>query len=63
MQVHIKYLCAILFLLFSLKIDAQDFELLKIESTYFPKQSIEGTSLDGEIDFWEWSGQLAIPQP
>ena len=52
----------ILFLLGSLDVFAQDFELIKIESTYFPKQSIVGSSLDGEIDFWEWSGQLAIPQ-
>ena len=53
----------LLFILLSLNIHAQDFELLKVESTYFPKQSIEGASLDGEIDFWEWNGQLAIPQP
>jgi hypothetical protein len=63
MQVLVRYLASILFLLLSLIGHAQDFELINIESTYFPKQSIEGISLEGEIDFWEWSGQLAIPQP
>lgn len=62
MQVLIRYLALIIFSLFSLSSYAQDFELLKVESTYFPKQSIKGVSLDGEIDFWEWAGQLAIPQ-
>lgn len=63
MQVFFKYLCSISFLLFNIYVHAQGFELLKVESTYFPQQSIEGSSLDGKIDFWEWSGQLAIPQP
>jgi len=62
MNVLIKYLF-ILSLMLSLNSDAQYFELIKAESTYFPKQSIDGTSLDGVIGFWEWSGQLAIPQP
>jgi len=62
MQVLVKYLIFILFVLWSLDSHAQDFEFMKIETTYYPKQSIEGSSLDGEIDFWEWSGQFAIPQ-
>ena len=63
MQIFLKYLVAILFSVFSLSAHAQDFELIKVESTYYPKQSIDGSSLDGEIGFWEWSGQFAIPQP
>jgi len=62
MKIVFKYLTSILFLLFSFNILAQDFELLKIRSAYYPKQSIEESSVDGEIGFFEWGGQLAIPQ-
>ncbi|MEM9936783.1 MAG: DUF6268 family outer membrane beta-barrel protein [Bacteroidota bacterium] len=41
---------------------AQDFELFKIHSTYYPSQSVSESTTDGEVGFWEWSGQLAIPQ-
>ena len=62
MKVLNNYLISFLFLLFSFNIIAQGFELIKVESTYFPKQPIEGSPLDGKIDIWEWNGQLAIPQ-
>lgn len=52
-----------IFLLLSFNLIAQDFDLLKIQSAYYPKQSIEESSDDGEIGFFEWGGQLAIPQP
>ncbi|WP_092168494.1 DUF6268 family outer membrane beta-barrel protein [Cyclobacterium xiamenense] len=42
---------------------AQDFEFIKIQSAYYPKQTIEETAIDGEIGFFEWGVQVAIPQP
>jgi len=62
MQIIFKYLTSILLLLFSCSLLAQDFELIKIQSAYYPKQSIEESTVDGEAGFFEWSGQLAIPQ-
>jgi len=62
MQVFLKYLGSILFLLFGLNAHAQDFELIKIQSTIYPKQSVEESTTDGEVGFFEWNGQLAIPQ-
>ena len=53
----------LLLLLFSCNLLAQDFELIKIQSAYYPKQALEESSVDAEIGFWEWSGQFAIPQP
>ena len=50
------------FLLFSLNLFAQDFELIKIQTAYYPKQSLEMTSVDGEIGFFEWGLQVAIPR-
>lgn len=63
MQIVFKYLISLSFLLFNFNLIAQDFELFKIESTYYPKQAIEESSRNGEIGFWEWSGQFAIPKP
>jgi len=62
MQIAIKYLTSILLLLFSFNLLAQDFELIKIQSAFYPKQSIEESTVGGEAGFFEWSGQLAIPQ-
>ncbi len=50
------------FLLFSHNLFAQDFELIKIQSAYYPKQHLEEASVDGEIGFFEWGAQIAIPQ-
>lgn len=59
-----KNIIPVLFLLLSANnISAQDFELFKIGSAYYPSQSIEESSMDGEIGFFEWSAQLTIPQP
>jgi len=62
MQTVFKHITSFLLLLFSFNLMAQDFELIKIQSTFYPKQSIEESSIDGEVGFFEWSGQLAIPQ-
>jgi hypothetical protein len=51
-----------IFFLFSLNLFAQDFELIKIQSAYYPKQKLEDASVDGEIGFFEWGTQVAIPQ-
>ena len=57
-----KYFLSGLFVLFSFNAWTQDFELFKIQSTYYPNQLVKESSVDGEVGFWEWSGQLAIPQ-
>lgn len=57
-----KYLLSILIVLCKFSAWTQDFELFKIQSTYYPAQAVKESSLDGEVGFWEWSGQLAIPQ-
>jgi len=62
MQIKFKYITSILLLLFSFNSLAQDFELIKIQSTFYPKQSVEESTTDGEVGFFEWSGELAIPQ-
>lgn len=63
MQIVLKLGAAILFLMSSFYTHAQDIELIKIQSIYYPSQTIEESSLAREIGFWEWSGQLTIPQP
>lgn len=57
-----KFLTLVLLLLINFNLLAQDFELIKIQSSYYPKQSIEESTVDGEIGFFEWRGQLGIPQ-
>ncbi len=57
-----KYKLLPVFLLLSHNLFAQDFELIKIQSAYYPKQSLEEASVDGEIGFFEWGAQLGIPQ-
>ncbi|MEM6841148.1 MAG: DUF6268 family outer membrane beta-barrel protein [Bacteroidota bacterium] len=63
MQIVFKYGASILFLVFGFNGLAQDFELFKIETAYYPSQTIRESSVDGEVGFWEWGVQLAIPQP
>lgn len=62
MHIAFKYLTLILLLLFSFNLLAQDFELIKLRSAYYPKQSIEDSSIDAEVGFFEWNGQVMIPQ-
>lgn len=62
MQFAYKLLLSFLLLLCSLTIQAQDFELIKIQSSFYPKQSIEESTVDGKIGFFEWRAQLGIPQ-
>lgn len=57
-----KHIALSVFLLFSLNLFAQDFELLKIQSAYYLPQAIEESTVDGEIGFSEWGVQVAIPQ-
>ena len=38
---------------------AQDFEVVKFETAFYPLQSIEDATVNGEIGFWEWGGELA----
>jgi len=62
MQFAFKYLSSFLIFLCSLTMQAQDFELVKIQSAFYPKKSIEESTVDGEIGFFEWRAQLGIPQ-
>ena len=62
MQTSNKYITIVLLILFSFNLIAQDFELIKIQSSFYPKQSIEESTIDGEIGFFEWKGELGIPQ-
>lgn len=57
-----NYILSIIFVLFGLNAWTQDFELFKIQSSYYPNQAVKESSLEGEVGFWEWSGQFAIPQ-
>lgn len=52
---------SLLGLSFTLSTQAQDFELFKMESSYYPQRSVLESSVDGEIGFWEWGGELSIP--
>ena len=63
MQPTLKFGFSVLLLILSLNLISQDFELFKMETSYYSKQTIEDSSTDGEIGFFEWSGVLAIPQP
>lgn len=56
------YLTVVFLLFISNNLTSQDFELVKIQSTLYPKQSIEESTVDGEISFFEWSAQVGIPQ-
>ncbi|MEM9076352.1 MAG: DUF6268 family outer membrane beta-barrel protein [Bacteroidota bacterium] len=62
MQIDLKCKTTILFFLVSFNIIAQDFELFKVQSAYYPNQTIEDSEDSREIGFWEWNAQLAIPQ-
>ncbi|MEL6655312.1 MAG: DUF6268 family outer membrane beta-barrel protein [Bacteroidota bacterium] len=57
-----NYITPIILLLFSVNVLAQDFELLKIQTAYYPSQAIEESSVDAEVGFLEWSGRIALPQ-
>lgn len=57
-----KYGAICFFLLSDTNLLAQGFEIFKIQSTFYPKQRLEETSVDGEIGFLEWGAQVAIPQ-
>jgi|GEM_PF-2518015 len=58
-----KHVISYILLLSSINLFAQDFELIKIQSAYYPKQATEESAIDGEIGFFEWGIQVAIPQP
>ena len=62
MQLAYKSLSSIFLLFFSLNLFSQDFDLIKIRSAYYPSQSIDDSSVDGEVGFFEWHGQVMIPQ-
>lgn len=62
-QIRFKYVVLIFFLSINTDLEAQDFDLIKIRSAYYPNQSIEESSVNGEIGFFEWGGQVSIPQP
>lgn len=57
-----NYLLSVLIVLFGFTAWAQDFELMKISSTYYPRQEVKESAPDAAIGFWEWNGHLAIPQ-
>lgn len=57
-----KCVASCILLLFSTNLLAQDFELIKIQSAYYSPQTIEESAVDGEIGFFEWGLQVAIPQ-
>ena len=56
-----KYAAPCIFLLSSMNLHAQDFELIKIQSAYYLPQTIEASAVDGKIGFFEWGVQVAIP--
>lgn len=56
-----KYLASCIILLFGINLFAQDFELIKIQFANYLPQTIEESSADGEIGFFEWGVQVAIP--
>lgn len=62
MHIDLKFKTTILFFLVSFNILAQDFELFKVQSAYYPNQTIEDSETGREVGFWEWNAQLAIPQ-
>ena len=62
MQTAYKFLSSLLILLFSLSLSSQDFDLIKIRSAYYPSQSIEDSSVDGEVGFFVWNGTVMVPQ-
>ncbi len=57
-----KFLPLIALLLSGFNLLAQDFDVIKIQSAYYPKQHLEGPNVDGELGFFEWGVQVAIPQ-
>lgn len=57
-----KFLPLIALLLSGFNLLAQDFDVIKIQSAYYPKQHLEESNVDGEIGFFEWGVQVAIPQ-
>lgn len=62
MSMSNKISTLILFLLFCNKARAQDFNLFRIQSSYYSSQSIQGSLSDSKIGFKEWSAELSIPQ-
>jgi len=62
MHAILKYRMTTILLAIGFQLTAQDFELLKIESAYYPKEAITESLVNGEVGFWEWGGQLAVPQ-
>lgn len=57
-----KFLPLIALLLSRFNLLAQDFDVIKIQSAYYPKQHLEESNVDGEIGFFEWGAQVALPQ-
>ncbi len=57
-----KCLVCLILLLFSFKLHAQDFEVTKIQSAYYPNQPINESGVEGEIGVFEWGVQVALPQ-
>ncbi|MEM6724756.1 MAG: DUF6268 family outer membrane beta-barrel protein [Bacteroidota bacterium] len=55
--------CFIFLLLCCNNMQAQDMERFSVESTFYPSQAIEESDIEGEVGFWEWNGQLTLPQP
>jgi hypothetical protein len=49
-------------LLFNLNLFAQDFELFKVESAFYPKQNLDDSAIEGATGFIEWGAQLAVPK-
>ena len=57
-----KFLPLIALLLTGFNLLAQDFDVIKIQSAHYPKQYLEESNVDGEIGFFEWGAQVALPQ-
>lgn len=58
-----SHVVSCVFLLFCNSLFSQDFELIKVQSAYHPMQAIDEGEVEGEIGFFEWGVQVAIPQP
>jgi len=57
-----KCVVACILILSSFNLLAQEFEFIKFQAAYYPLQPIEEPAVDGEVGFFEWGAQIAVPQ-
>ncbi|MBI1317005.1 hypothetical protein GC167_09135 [bacterium] len=62
MRPHLLSIGILVFKLGAQQLNAQDFEVAKIQSAYYPSQRVEESAIDGTIGFIEWGAHIALPQ-